>query len=88
MAMPLYLTNILIFICNNVFVKHLIRLLCLVGVLEEEIFARFKILTLHYVQKPNFLAAMHMRKVDSFVSSQLHIYCYLCFIGLFVLFHP
>jgi len=69
-------------------VKHLIRLLYLVGVLEEDIFARFKILTFLYVQKPTFLAVIHMQKVDSIVSSQFHIYCYLCFIGLFVLFHP
>ena len=56
-------------------VKHLIRLLYLVGVLEEEIFAHFKILTLYYVEKPTFLAALLMQKVDSIVSSQLHIYC-------------
>jgi len=83
--MPIYLTNIFIFVCNIV---SLIRLLYVMGVLEEEIFARFKILTLHYVQKPTFLAAVHMQKVDSIVSSQLHIYCCLCFIGLSVLFHP
>ena len=64
-------------------VKHLIRLLYLVGVLEEESFARFKILTPLYVQKPTFLAAM--QKVDSIVSSQLHIYCFLCFIGLCII---
>jgi len=66
----------------------MIRLLYLVGVLEAEIFARFKILTPLYVQESTFLAAMHMQKVDCIVSSQLHIYFYLCFIGLFVLFHP
>ena len=67
-------------------VKHLIRLLYLVGVLEEEIFARFKILKLLYVRKPTFLAAMHVQRVDSIISSQLHIYCYyLCFIGLCII---
>jgi hypothetical protein len=70
-------------------VKHFIWLLYLVGVLEEEIFARFKILTLHYVQTPTFLAAMHIHKVYSIVVSfQLDVYWYFCFIGLSVLFHP
>jgi len=66
-------------------VKHLIRLLYLVGVLEEEIFARFKMLKLLYIRKPTFLAAVHMQRVDSIVSSQLHIYCCLCFIGLCII---
>jgi hypothetical protein len=61
----------------------------MLDVLEEESFACLKILTPPNVQQHTFLAVMHIQKVDcTAVPIKMHVCYYLCFVELFVLFHP